>query len=440
MNTRQKFTAGFGLLVAFAVGLAGPFTPEINAAGGFVIAFGVAAAYSPLVRPVFCANVLTGLIPDVYAALDVVSKELAGFIPSIARNSSADRLALGQSLRSPVTQVNTAGGDVTPAMALPARADQTILNVPFVLQKMRFYPFSWTGEEQKQADTGPGYLTIKQDQIAQAFRAAINEMEADCAAAARVGGSRAYGTAGTTPFSGTDLSDTAQLRKILDDNGAPAGGRTLVMDTTAGAKVRSLTHLTKANESGDTNLLRQGTMLDVHGFMFKESAAVQPVTAGTAAGYTTNTAGYAGQPVGAGATQITLITGTGTILAGDVVTFAGDTNKYVVASGIAAPGVITLAAPGLRKAIPAAATAVTVLGAHTTNVGLTQNAMLLGTRLPALPVEGDIAIDRETVTDDRFNLSFEIAAYPGYRMVTYQLLIGWGVTVEKPEHLAFLVG
>ncbi len=79
---------------------------------------------------------------------------------------------------------------------------------------------------------------------------------------------------------------------------------------------------------------------------------------GTNAGATTNAAGYA-----VGATVITLASaGTGTILAGDVITFTGDGNKYVVISGdnnVANGGTITLAAPGLRQAIPAAATAIT---------------------------------------------------------------------------------
>jgi len=83
-------------------------------------------------------------------------------------------------------------------------------------------------------------------------------------------------------------------------------------------------------------------------------------TAGTGALYTTDDAGYA-----VGAKVINLITGTGTILEGGAVTFDGDTTRYAVDVGLSAPGTITLKR-GLKKAIPAAATDVTLVAAIAT--------------------------------------------------------------------------
>lgn len=379
------------------------------------------------------SNTLTNLIPDAFVALDVVSRELTGFIPSVQRDPKADEVAVGQTLRIHQTPANVAGKDVTPAMAFPAAAYQTIGNKSLTITKSRAYPFSYTGEEEKALNAGPGYLTVKQDQIAQGIRALLNEMESDIAAAAYKGASRAYGTAGTTPFAST-LADPAQLKKILDDNGA-ASDRSMVIDTTAGAAMRTLAQLTKANEANDSTLLRQGTLLDLHGFKIRESAQVPTVTKGTGASYTSNTAGYA-----IGATDITLITGSGTVLAGDVVTFAGDTNKYVVAVGVAAPGVITLAQPGLRKALAASAVAMTIGNNFAANVGFSRNAILLATRLPAAPSDGDLAEYSEVITDDRTGISICLRKYPGYYMNTYEVSAAWGVSVPKPEHAAILLG
>jgi hypothetical protein len=359
-------------------------------------------------------------------------------LPSVQRDVAADRVALGQSLRNPVARANTAGFDITPAMTLPGAADQTIDNVPFTIQKSRGFPFSWTGENQYALNQGPGFLTIKQNQIAEAIRAAVNEVETDLCNYAYLGASRAYGTAGTTPFA-SDLSDTANFRKILDDNGAPVSDRSLVINTTAGAKLRTLTQLTKANEAADNSMLRQGTLLDIHGFAIRESAQIKTVTAGSAASSTTNNAGYA-----KGTTSLTLAaTGTGAILAGDVITFAGDTNKYIVATGVAdvsAGGTLVIAAPGLQVAMSAATKAITVLSTSARNLGFSRNAVLLGTRLPVCPAEGDLRIMSEVIQDPRTGISFELSVWPGQRMVRYEIALAWGVVVNKPEHIATLLG
>jgi hypothetical protein len=86
---------------------------------------------------------------------------------------------------------------------------------------------------------------------------------------------------------------------------------------------------------------------------------------GTASGATTDATGYS-----IGTTTITLASaGTGTILAGDRVQFAGDTASYKVTSGdadVSNGGSITIESPGLLQAIPASTTAITVLNGSIT--------------------------------------------------------------------------
>ena len=382
------------------------------------------------------ANTLTFLIPDFVAALDVVSRELNGFIPAVQRDSRADRCALNATMRSFVAPANTAAGNVTPAMALPSAADQTFGNKAFTIQKSRFAPFSWSGEEQN--SLGANYLTMQQDQIAQAIRALCNEVEADIASYASLGASRAFGTtAGTAPV----LADFAQIKKVLDDNGAPQSDRHCVIDTTAGVALRGTSNLYKVNESGDPSLLRQGILGNLYGMDIRESSQIVTPTAGAMASATSSSAAFT-----VGQTVIPLATaGTGVVAAGDIVTFANDTNKYVVASvsfagaNPASGDSITLAAPGLRKAQSAATRAITVFGTSARNTAFTRNAILLGTRLPAKPAEGDLGM-HETVVDERTGLAFEISCYPGFRMVTYHVSLAWGVLVVKPEHLALIIG
>ncbi|MGY3265806.1 P22 phage major capsid protein family protein [Lysobacter sp. HA35] len=381
------------------------------------------------------ANTLTNLIPTLYEALDVVSRELVGFIPAVNRDSGADRAAVGQTVYSHVAPPSTAS-NVTPGVTAPNDGDQTVGNVALSITKARYVPIRWNGEEQKGVNSGAGYNSIRVNQFAQGMRTLVNEIEVDVAQVAYKAASRAYGTAGTTPFATPgDYTDASFARKILVDNGAPTGDMQLVLNTAAGANVRGKQGGRGANLEGTDAILRQGVLLDIHGFSVRESAQAANVTKGTGASYTTNTAGYA-----VGATVITLITGTGTVNAGDVVTFAGDTNKYVVASGTAAPGAITLAAPGLLQAIPASATALTVGNSYAANMAFDRNAIWLATRAPAIPEEGDMAEDAMIITDPKSGLSFEVRLYKQYRQIRYEIAAAWGTGAVKAAHIATLLG
>lgn len=376
------------------------------------------------------ANTLSNLIPDVYAALDVVSRELVGALPGVTRDARADRLASNQTLRIAQTPTNTTSS-FTPSMAVPSAVDQTIGNAALTLTKNKYAAFSWTGEEQYSVDQGPEFLTIQQGQIAQAFRVLVNEMENDVCDALAQGASRAFGTAGTTPFAST-LGDSAQVRKILDDNGAPSSARSLVINTSAGAALRTLGQLTKANESGTSMTLRDGELLNLHGFSVRESAQINDATAGTGASYLiNNSGGYA-----IGATTIACDGGTGTILAGDIVTIAS--NKYVVATALSG-GSFTINAPGLVTAVADNA-AITVNATSARNLAFSSDAIVLATRLPIFPSAGDLAIDNEVITDPRTGISFDLRVYPGDGMVLYRIHALWGWKVAKPAHSALLLG
>lgn len=382
------------------------------------------------------SNVLTNLAADIYKAADMVGRELVGIIPSITVNGDATtRAAKGDTIRSFATRAVTVNSSFAPAMTIPEGTDQTVDSKTMTVDTYASVQIPWTGEDMKHVNNGSGFETIYGDQVRQAFRAITNTIESAVWTAGRAGASRAIGTAGTTPFA-SNHDVLADLRKMLSDNGCPMDGAcTLVMNTSAGAAMRKLTLLQKANEAGGTELLRQGTLLDLQGIMVKESAAPVSVTAGTGASYTSDTAGYA-----VGATSITLITGTGTVLAGDVVTFAGDTNKYVVATGVTAPGVLVLAAPGLKVALAASAVAMTVGATATANLAFHRSAIELGIRAPAMPSGGDAAVDVMVVQDPWSGLVFEIAAYKGYMKSMFDVRCIYGTKVWKTNNVHQLLG
>ena len=382
------------------------------------------------------ANTLTSLTPDLFEAMDVVSREMVGMIPSVARDSNAERAAKDQTVRSFVAPASSAA-DITPGQLPPDTGDQTIGNKTITISKARAVPIRWNGEEQRGMNFGPGYQNIRRDQIAQAMRTLVNEIENDLCAL-YIKASRAVAPDATTLFSAS-LKDLANVRRILADNGAPMNDISVVLNSLGGAEIRGLAQLNKANEAGSDSMLRQGVLLDVFGMAIRESAQIDAHVAGTASSATTDNAGYA-----VGATTLTLASaGTGTILAGDVITFAGDSNKYVVTTGdsdVSNGGTIVLAEPGLKVAMSAATKAITVDGTSLDrNLVFARNAIQLVTRVPARPVEGDRAEDVMIVQDPRSGLAFELAMYKEYRQVHYELSAAWGQAVIKPEHFALLI-
>lgn len=379
------------------------------------------------------ANVLTSLAADIYKAADVVGRELVGFIPSSTINANgSERAAKGDTVRASFTRTATAV-NVTESMTIPEGTDQTVDNKTLSITNARAVQIPYTGEDVLHLNNGIGFETVYGDQIAQAMRVLTNEMEADLAEEAYKNASRAFGTAGTTPF-GSNFSEIAELRQILVDNGMPADNQvSLILNTLAGTNLRQLAQLQKANEAGGTDLLRQGTLLDLQGIMIKESAQVQSHTKGTGANYLLNDASAA-----IGDTSIAVDTGSGTVLAGDIITFNGDTNKYVVNTALAG-GSLIIGATGLRTAVANDA-AITVGNNYTANVAFHRRALELAVRAPAVPQGGDIADDAMTVQDPVSGLVFEVRVYKGYRKTMIEVAASWGVKAWKSDFIAVLAG
>ncbi len=380
------------------------------------------------------ANTLTGLIPTLYLAADSVSRELTGLIPSVFLNATAEQAAKDQTITYPVAPVSSAA-DIAPGSTAPDTGDQTIGNDSMTISKARAVPIRWTGEEV--VGVGSMHELLLRDQFTQAMRTLTNEVEADLAAL-YAKASRAYGTAGATPF-GTagDYTDASFARKILVDNGAPESDLRLVIDTTAGANLRG--KQAQAHMAGGDSLQRQGVLLDVHGFEIRESAQIKYHTKGAGTGYDFVTAGEA-----IGQTTLTLEGGTVNttgIKAGDIVTHAGDTvNKYVVTTGLTETGGdIVIGAPGLLVA-GADANVLTVGNSYRANMAFARSAIHLICRVPAMPPGGDMADDVVEIMDPRSGLVFQVALYRQYRRIKYEIGLAWGVKVVKPEWLGLLLG
>lgn len=378
-------------------------------------------------------NILDDLAVDLYKAADIIGREAVGMIPSVTVNGGSEQVEQGGTVKAHFTREPKVNDNVTPSMTIPEGDAQQVDTKEMSLTKIANVQIPWSGEEMRLVNRSVGYETLYGEQIEQALRTLVNRIELHTNMIAATGSSRAFGTPGTNPFL-NDFDAVAEVRQIIFDNGMPVNDQrlSLVINSTAGTKLRNKAQLQKANESGDTRLLRQGTLLDLQGFGLKETLGEYRHTAGTGAGYQVNGA------LDKGATVITVDTGTGTIVAGDVVTFAGDSNKYVVGEALA-NGSFTINTPGLREAVADDA-AVTVLGAYTANVGLHQGAVELAMRPLAKPKGGDAAVDDLIVSDPHSGLSFRISAYKGYHKGMFDITTLYEAKSWKPDGAALLMG
>lgn len=369
-----------------------------------------------------------------YEALDVVSRELVGMIPAVTLDPRSDMIAKGQTVRIPIAP-DASNEDVTAGASAPTGNGDTFGDTNITITKVRRgTPIVWTGEEE--LSIGSLVNPLVRDQYSQRMRSLVNEMEQDIcieASGGAITNGNVQGSAGTEPFA-TNLNSLTAGLKMLKDNGAPQNGDyQFVMNTTAGKNLRNLTQLQKVNEGGDNTLLRQGLLGNLFGFNLRESNGFQTHTTGDGTGYLVN-----GKAL-KGANEITMDTGSGTFKKGDIVTFGSDTTKYVVAEDVATGGT-TLKIASVLGADVADNTAITIGSGYLPSVGFTRGSILLATRLPKVPANGDIALDRTVITDPVSGISFEVALWGGAYQNTVTIASAWGVRNIKPAHSFALIG
>lgn len=378
------------------------------------------------------SNTLTGLIPTIYESLDVVSRELVGFIPAVNRDANTERAALNQTVRARVCPALSSVA-ITPSGTLPDPTGITYGYTDMSITSAYAVRVPWDQEEINSIDNKEAF---NRDAFAQAFRTLVNQIELDLAGL-YVHASRAYGSAGVSPFnSAGDLSDVAYVRQILEDNGAPVGDLQLVLSSAAVANLRAKQGIVfKVNESGDATRQATGELFKLEGLALHNSGQVKLHTAGTGTAYDLNDATPA-----IGDTLLAFDTGSGTVLAGDIIVNAEsgrDANKYVVKTALSG-GSLTIQNPGTKKLWVDDDT-ITLTASYRANLAFARSAILLAARVPQRP-EKDAALDVTVVTDPVSGLSFEVAVYGGYRKIWYEVAAAWGVKAVKPEHIAILIG
>lgn len=382
------------------------------------------------------SNTMTNILPVLYSAANVIPRKMAGLIGSVDRTFDSKQAAKSDTVKVPVMTASS-NGNYTPAMTTTAGDDTTPTTVSVTLDYSRQNTFNLTGDEEQSLNNGGDLAKdFLRQKTEAAIGAAIDEIEAYLFLQAKYGASRATGTAGTTPFAST-ITEIADVRKILIDNGM-CDDVSLVLTSAAATNLRKLVTINNQPSGSPAEmLLREGTLVNLHGMKIKESAGAVAHTAGTPSGTLVSASEAIGQ------TSISFDTDTnGPWVAGDIVTFGSgggsgtaDTNKYVVSDACTATPLV-INKPGLIIAHVDNDT-MTVGAAYTPCIACDRRAIKLVVR-PPYTTDSPL-IQSEMIGDALTGLTFRFDRIVGDGMTTYRIVWVYGAKVINPEGVAILL-
>lgn len=376
-------------------------------------------------------------MPDLFGALDDLNRENTGFCRCVARNAEASRVKIGQNVLVPNASASDPV-DIVESMSAPTATNPDVGTNSITIEKSEAVRINLSGEEETGTNAAGTTQPIMRARVASAYRKLTNKIEAYVADKAVKGASRAYGDGTATMFTTADkMVEFAQMSRILDDSGAPQDMRNFVVSNEALANMRANnTLLLKACEAGTDDFIRRGFIDPVMNLRLYASAGLTNFASGgkVTTAYAVAAAGKVHDKV------INIDSGTGTIAAGDVITFGTDTtNRYVVTKGTDAAGTIEIGGYGLVKEVAKAAT-IAIVQSYAPCVAFQSDAIQLAIRAPSRPTSGDSCVDQTIVQDAGSGLIFDVALYKGYHMNTLEIGVAYGAAVLRGENVAVLAG
>jgi len=257
------------------------------------------------------------------------------------------------------------------------------------------------------------------------------------------------GTATTSPFS-SDAQALRSCRTML--KGVPKENRFALLNVYDDDRALGLDKFTSGSGGANYPTLETGEIGRKYGFSVRTSDTLEAHVSGTAAGVLANGA------ISVGATQAAIDTGTGTLNYGDIITWAGHTQTYVVGKGAFASvqnaddkaqgtdldytsvadvsSAIVTFQPPLVAAVADNA-AMTVIASHNVSLAFQQNAFVFAPR--KMSVIGDYKFV-ETLTDPVSQASATLQVKGGHNQEIHVLSTYFGIGTLYPHFATRIIG
>jgi hypothetical protein len=312
---------------------------------------------------------------------------------------------------------------VSPGATPPANQDTSPTSVPITLDQWYEAPFYIT--DQEAMNVMNGYVPM---QATEAVKAIANNVNAYI-----LGQYKSFygiaGTAGTTPFA-TTTQGASDARKLLNKQLAPTGDRRIVLDMDAEGNAISLAMFQQMQMSGNDKTLVEGVIGRKVGFDWyaDQQVLTHSSTALTAGAATANGV----NAVGAKSVSIAKATNASPLVKGDIISFAGNTQTYVVTADttLAVGNTSVPIYPGLKVATVGGET-VTLVASHVVNLAFHRDAIAFATR-PLAEINHPSVISVSQV-DPVSGLALRLEISRQHKQTRYSFDILYGGAVIRPE-------
>lgn len=378
------------------------------------------------------ANTLSALAQKLLAGGLITLRQNAVTSRLINRSYDVEAAKIGSTINIPISSA-IAARDVAPSHTPPAPSDSAPSEAIITFDFWKEGVFFLTDKEKTEVLEN-GVIPM---QSAEAIKGVINALDAYVLNKMRLASFNVAGTAGTTPFA----SNTAAYqdgRKLLNIELSPMTDRRVLLDPNAEANALGLSLFQDADKRGDQGGVIDGMIGRKLGADWHMNQNVPTHTAGVPGGTP-----LVNGALSIGATSVVLDAGgaSGTYKAGDIVSFAGHTQTYVVTADVtlsgAGAGTIVIYPP-LRAAVADNA-AITLRATHTANFIFHRDAVALATRvLPPAPRE--LGVISEVAVDPITGLALRLEITHQHRQTQYAFDILAGATCPRPQLLTRLLG
>lgn len=234
---------------------------------------------------------------------------------------------------------------------------------------------------------------------------------------------------------GYNVQDATTVRKILNEQLAPLDDRWFVMDPAAEANALNVRAFQDMSFHGDARAILEGDIRRRLGFAWAMNQNIPSHTAGTVTGtISTDSGGHA-----VGATSITVDAGSGEAIAlkeGDIVTFAGDSQTYVVTAdltvGASASGALGISPPLQVAQGGAVNLTVVSTGTQVQNLAFHRDAIGFATR-PLERHSTRFGIVSESMPDPISGLTLRLEVKLEHKRLRWSFDMLYGAAVLRPE-------